>query len=146
MIIREQGDQYPIKDVDSSIAQIMKLCGIPIEQAAGIVVEQAIKLKEFEKAREICSKYGKLSSEAVASTNILLKKISSAEKSDIVLRGLRDEVSPEEEEKFLKIIEEELVMEKATRTLRLGKLDLGMNKEGTKKITFGDVWSDERIK
>lgn len=145
-LIREQGEKYTIKNVDLSISQIMRLCNIPIEQAVDIVVEQQIKLKQFEEARETCSRYGKLSGEAVTSTNLLLKKISSAEKTDIILRGLRDVASPEEEEKFLKIIEEELVMEKATRTLRLGKLDLGMNKEGTKKITFGDVWSDERLR
>ena len=144
-IIKEQGEKYPIKNVDDSITQIMKLCNISIDQAVTIVVEQKIKLKEYEEAKNICSKYNKGTPETVASINLLLKRIKVLEKSDIILKGIKKEATPDEEEKFFEIISQELAMEKSMGTIRLGAINLGMNKLGTRKITFGDVWSGKSI-
>ena len=144
--IREQPEEYTIINPETTITQMHALCGGEIEQIVGVVVTQKINLNELEEAKNICNKYAKGKAETVRYINGLLKQINTAETTQLILKGINKATTLEEKEQFFNIVAAEMEMEKATGCIRLGGINLGKNKNGTKKITFADIWSDKKAK
>lgn len=143
-LLEEKAQEYNIINPEATIGLVQELCGENLERAIHVVITNLINVRRLEEAKQVCDNYDR-SKESEDSLAITLKyernRIRNTELSDLVLRGIRETKTPEEENRFLELLEKGLKM----NHVKMKDIDLGMNKKGDRKITLEDVWeSSER--
>ena len=140
MAVRKKSDRYHITNPELTTIKLQELCEIDLRQAAEIVVENLVSVKDFEGAKRVCDKFTEKDKKSQISKEMrnLKLRIRNAEISDIVLKGLNMQ-GTEEERKFFELIEKGIEM----GNLKLESISLGKNQDGTKNITLADIWTDE---
>ncbi len=136
-ILIENAQQYPIQDEKVVIQQIQALCGDTTEQATNTVIRSFIVRKNFKRAKEM---YQSLYHTESSPNAIALKnEIRNAEISNMVLKGLKTDVTMEEERRCV-----ELIQKMEEKKIKLSTISLGKSQDGQKNITLGDIWGEER--
>lgn len=136
-ILIENAQQYPIQDEKVVIQQIQALCGDTTEQATNIVIRSLIARKDFRRAKEM---YQNLYHTETSPNAIALKnEIRNAEISNMVLKGLKTDITMEEERRCV-----ELIQKMEEKKIKLSTISLGKSQDGQKNITLEDIWGEEK--
>lgn len=144
MAIVEKANRYLIQNPETVILQLQELCGIGQEEAIRIVVGNCIGRKDYQTARSVCDK-NEVKNEygfTVKSIASLRDEINHAEFGDIVLEGIRNAKTHEEERAYIEMIEKAL----NAGHVRLTAISLGKSEDGLRNITLADIWEDEKVK
>lgn len=144
--ISEKTDTFYIINPEKTILQMQELCGGELRQAIRAVVENLIKYKDYEVAKNICDKFSKKDedkeSEHTKYITGLRNEIRNAEISDIVMKAINMNGTPEEESACFSLIEKGLKM----GNINLRAISLGKSEDGIKNITLADIWCDDKQK
>ena len=95
----------------------------------------------FDEAEKLCEAYGIKQKDNIPNSAYIrgLKRlVRSAKVGDLVYRTINSEVSPEDEEKFWRLLQEGLKM----GNVSMRDISLGKNKDGSKEITLEDIWPE----
>ena len=138
--LMEKAEKYHIENPEITVMKIVELCDGNMEDAIRIVIENLIKVKDFERAKETCKQISeKKKGESFLATMKLLKnRIRNAEIGDIVLKGINAE-SLEEEKMYFGLIEKGLKM----GNVKLAAIPLGKSSDGLRNITLANIWETE---
>lgn len=130
--------KYNITNPDSAINQLQQLCGIEQGEAVRTVVTNLIGKKHYEIAKMICRKFSGEDYQGTLPIYIrrLHEDIRNAEISDLVLRGLNMNGTPEELASYFGVIE--MGLQKGNINTRA--VSLGKSRDGLKEITLYDIW------
>lgn len=143
-ILVEKANSYVIQVPEIVIGQLQQLCGIGQEEAIRIVVRNCIGRKDYKTARSVCDKndikneYG-FTVKSIAS---LRDEITHAEFADVVLEGMNNARTYQDEKAYIDMIKKALDFEQ----IRLTGVKLGKSVDGLKDVTLADIWDDERTK
>lgn len=144
MVIIEKATTYGVQEPEIVIEQLQQLCGIGQEEAIRIVVKNCIGRKDYKTARSMCDKndikneYG-FTVKSIAS---LRDEINHAEFGDIVLEGMNDARTYQDEKAYIDMIEKAL----NSGQIRLTGVKLGKSVDGMRDVTLADIWDAERGK
>ena len=143
-VLVEKGATYAIQVPEIVIGQLQELCGIGQEEAIRIVVRNCIVRKDYKMARDICDKndikneYG-FTVKSIAS---LRDEIIHAEFADIVLEGMNNARTHQDEKAYIDMIQKAI----ASGQIRLTGVKLGKSVDGMRDVTLADIWDDGRGK
>lgn len=137
----EKAKKYYIKNPETTIMQIHELCGGELEESIRAVAENLINTKDFERAKEVCSRFNGKSYQSSLSVYIrrLRKNIQNAEIADIILKAIKMNGTEEEQKKCWDILEKGIEW----RNVNLEAVSLGKSQDGLRNITLADVWTDK---
>lgn len=138
--ISEKADIYKIENPETMVAQLQELCKISLEEAVRIVSTNLMAIKDFKTARNLCDKFS--DNQVSVSFRKLKDDITKAEFSDLVLKGIKDSRSVDEERAYIEMIEKAL----SSGNITLGGINLGKSRDGLRDITLADVWTDPKEK
>lgn len=143
--IEEKADKFRIQNPENAVLQLQQLCGGKIEQSVRTVVMNLIEQKDFETAKRICDKFSiknkdeKFESEHTKYMRGLKDDIRNAEIGNVVMTAINMNGTPEEEMTYFSLVEKGLKM----GNVSLKAIPLGKSKDGMKRITLADIWTDE---
>ncbi len=143
-VLTEKGATYPVQVPETAIKQLQELCGIGQEEAIRIVVRNCIGRKDYKMARSVCDKndikneYGY----TVKSIASLRDEITHAEFADIVLEGMNNARTYQDEKAYINMIQKAI---NAGQIRAIG-VKLGKSVDGLKDVTLADIWDEERTK
>lgn len=142
--LMEKSEQYNIENPEKTIMLMEELNKGKIELAVRTVVKNFINRKEFDKAKDVCEKFSSKDKESSLSIYIrdLKKEIRNNEIGDFILKGINMKGTPEEESKFIELIEKGI----RQKNIKLESVLLGKSQDGLKNITLADIWTDEKEK
>lgn len=137
-LLEEKATEYPIQNSEDAIKKIQTVFKATIEQAMPIVVQNLIQNKKFDEAKHICEEAEKFLKEGNISiiTRILKVQIRNAQISDMVLKGINMQGTPEEIVKYFDLIEKGIKQ----ANISMEKISLGKSEDGRRKIALSDVW------
>ena len=138
--IMNNPDQYSITNPDSAITQLQQLCAIEQGEAVRTVVTNLIGRKHYQTAKMMCKKFSGAEYQGTIAIYIrrLQEDIRNSEISDLVLRGINMNGTPEELAAYFEVIEMGLQKGNVnTRAVLLGK-----SRDGLRDITLFDIWPD----
>ena len=143
-VLVEKATIYPVQVSETAIKQLQELCGIGQEEAIRIVVRNCIGRKDYKTARSVCDKndikneYG-FTVKSIAS---LRDEIIHAEFADVVLEGMDNAITHQDEKAYIDMIEKAIV----SGRIRPTGVKLGKSVDGLKDVTLANVWDDGRGK
>ena len=140
--ISEKADIYKIENPEAMVAQLQELCRISVEEAVRIVATNLISIKDFKTAKSLCDKFSDKDTHLLGTFRKLKDDITKAEFGDLVLRGIKDARSVDEERAYIEMIEKAL----ASGNITLEGIHLGKSSDGLRDITLADVWTDQEEK
>lgn len=138
--IIENVDKYNIKKPEKAIMQMQELFGGEQGETIRAVVTNLIGRKQFASAKIICSRIsGEQNNQYVQSIlRRLQEDIKKAEISDLVLKAINMQTSPEKDARNYEALEVGLERSGIQPSLIL----LGKSINGKKEITLGDIWPE----
>ena len=137
----EQPEKYHIENPKVTIKQMQELCGGDLEQSIRTVVNNLIRSKDFERAKEVCDRFSIKDNDNQIPKYIRTLKngIRNAEIGDIVLKGLNMRGAEEEDRAYFELIEKGLKM----GNVKLSSVPLGKSQDGLKNIYLSDIWENQ---
>ena len=140
-LLMERTEQYHIENPQKTVNLIQELCGGEEEQAVRTVVKHFTYGKNFKTAKEICNEFSRKNKGIQSSKyiKILRREIRNNEISDMILKGINMNGTPEEENTYFKLIEKGIEMD----NVKLNEISLGKSRDGLRNITLEDVWTDK---
>ena len=145
-VLTERGTEFPIKspEITMQILQELTAEGITaggLTSNLNVVVRNQLARRKFDEAEKLCEAYGIKQKDNIPNSAYIrgLKRlVRSAKVGDLVYRTINSEVSPEDEEKFWRLLQEGLKM----GNVSMRDISLGKNKDGSKEITLEDIWPE----
>lgn len=135
--LSENPDQFFIKKPYETIEQLKMLTNGEEVVAITSVVNNLIRRKDLEKAKEICKKFKH--DEKVKNMTHLEQEIMKVELSDKILKAINSDMTPNEERVFIETLENELrILNLSPRAILLGK-----SEDGSKNISLADILEEE---
>lgn len=143
--LKNNFEKYPIENPENTIEQLNKLSGQENPISVDAVVKNLVKRKEFEKSKEICSKYTEIYQSKgnqmdIKAITSLSRYIKNEELGDLILRAIytKSDKQLESQEEFWKTIEKGI----ESKRIKLSAIPLGKSQSG-KYIFLKDVWPDD---
>ena len=138
--IMENADKYIIKNPEKAIMQMQELFRGEEGESIRAVVTNLIERKQFASAKIICSRIsGAQNNQYVQSIlRRLQEEIKKAEISDLVLKAINLQTSPEQDARNFESLE--VGMRKTEIQPRF--ILLGKSQDGKKEITLEDIWPE----
>ena len=143
-LLSKKASSYFIEDPETSIKQIQELSNEGLESALRLVIENLIGTKDFERAKEVLEGFINQKKEPsfLKTISLLKKQVRNAQISDIILKGINEEASREEQEACLELIKYTL---KKTN-IQLKDISLGKSQDGSRTILLSDICQEENEK
>ena len=140
-LLMERTEQYHIENPQKTIDLIQELCCGEQEQALRTVVKHFTYEKDFDKAKEICNEFSRKNNgiETLKYMKILKREIKNDEISDMIVKGINMNGTPEEERAYFKLIEKGIEMD----NVKLNEISLGKSQDGLRNITLENIWTDK---
>ena len=140
----KNASNYPVKNPQSTITSLSQLTGEDEEAIFEVIVNNLIENEQFDSAKEICCYYNQIASKQrddmlFKETNALARKIRNYELGNIIPRALQLDTELENS-KFWESIIDGIEREK----IKLEAVPLGKSEDGTKRITLGDIWPNNK--
>lgn len=141
-ILIEKGNDYPIKNSEITMQILQALTAGGITSNLNVVVRNQLARRKFDEAEKLCEAYAIKQKDNIPGTAYIrrLKKVvRSAKVGDLVYRTINSEVSPEDEEKFWRLLQKGLKM----GNIKMSDILLGKTKDGSGEITLEDIWPED---
>lgn len=141
-ILKERANDFPIKFPKNSVTQLINLFDGNVDLSIKTVITNLINREHFVKAKELLDYFSNIDPKFLNSNTLkdLRTDIMYANFSDLVLQTLNMN-NPEEEILYFNMIEKRL----ASGQIKPGKVYLGKNKNGDKKIYLSSIWDSTQI-
>lgn len=147
LLLSEQANEFTIDDPDIAIDQLTKLSNNrDFCTNLRTVVNNFLDRSDFEKAKEICSKYVVSRSldfeepETSRYARGIKRTVIGAEIGNMVVKQIKNPMIDDNE--FIELLESRIEKERVSKNLIL----LGKSKDGLKSINLNDVWYEEEKK
>ena len=140
-ILSEQGDRFPIDNPEKTILILQELSGTSLTTSLNVVVRNQLARRKFEEAEQLCDEYGIIKKDNIpisAYIRGLKRMVRSAKIGDLVYRTINSELSPEDEAKFWKLLQDGLKL----GNVRMGDITLGKTRDERREITLDDIWPE----
>ena len=140
-VLAEQGEEYPIDNPEKTILILQELSKSSLTPNLNTVVKNQLARRKFDEAEQLCDEYGVIKKDNIPITAYirgLRRIVRNARVGDLVYRTINSEVSPEDETKFWKLLQEGLKMGHVRRE----DVILEKSKDGSRKISLDDVWPE----
>ena len=141
-IIKQSSLQCEIVNGEKTVQLLQEVTKCTSEVALDCVVSNYIKLKKYDDALAVCDKFspkeGKSNFIELKSLDRIKRKVIVAQIGDIILKGIKTQGTPEEENAYIQMIENNL----RRTSINLSSIDLGKSQDGKRRITLADIWEE----
>ena len=141
-IIKQSSLQCEIVNGEKTVQLLQEVTKCTSEVALDCVVSNYIKLKKYDDALAVCDKFspkeGKSNFIELKSLDRIKRKVIVAQIGDIILKGIKTQGTPEEENAYFQMIENNL----RRTSINLSNIDLGKSQDGKRRITLADIWEE----